>query len=69
MTSAGERNCLRAIISIPFSTNSQRGQDKTDETVTKIIQSTCNNSYNGKMHSDTYVREKYFFEFLESIFP
>jgi hypothetical protein len=39
MTSAEVRNCLRAIISIPSSTNSQRGQDKTDETVTKIIQS------------------------------
>jgi Transglutaminase-like superfamily len=39
MTSAEQRNCLRAIMSIPSNTNSQRGQDKTDETVTKITQS------------------------------
>jgi hypothetical protein len=39
MTSAEQRNCLRAIISIPSSMNSQRGQDKTDETVTEITQS------------------------------
>jgi hypothetical protein len=38
-TSAEQRSCLRAIMSIPSSTNSQRGQDKTDETVTKITQS------------------------------
>lgn len=38
MTSA-ERNCLQTIISIPSSTKSQRDQDKTDETVTKIAQS------------------------------
>jgi hypothetical protein len=38
MTSAEQRNCLQAIISIPSSTNSQKGLDKIDETVTKIAQ-------------------------------
>lgn len=38
MTSAELRNCLSAIISIPSSTNSQRGLDKTNEIVTKITQ-------------------------------
>lgn len=42
MTSAELRNSLHTIINIPSSTNSQWGLDrldKTDETVTKIIQS------------------------------
>jgi hypothetical protein len=39
MTSPELRNCLSAIISIPSSTNSQWGLDKTDEIVTKITQS------------------------------
>ncbi len=39
MTSAELRNCLRTIISIPSSTNSQKDLDKTDEIVTKITQS------------------------------
>jgi hypothetical protein len=39
MTNAELRNSLSAIISIPSSTNSQWGLDKTDEIVTKITQS------------------------------